>query len=216
MNLRQSFLLVGSLVVLMWLTFLVDALFDLELYRFGVYPRRWDGLVGVLCAPFIHGSFRHLFSNTLPMLVLGTAIVYGYPRASKFAVPIIYLASGIGVWLFARTSYHIGASGLTFGFMFFVFTIGALRWEPRAIALSCLVFFLYGGMVWGVFPGVPGVSFETHLFGAVAGVMCAALFRRFDRVTPRRRYDWETETDEAVDPLIGDEWRDQQGRENDR
>ncbi len=212
MTLRQSFVLIGSVVALMWLIFLADALFGLDLYRFGVYPRRWDGLIGVLCAPFIHGSFRHIFSNTLPMVVLGTAMLYGYPRASRLAVPLIYLASGIGVWLLARPSYHIGASGLTFGFMFFVFAVGALRWDPRAIALSCLVFFLYGGMVWGVFPGESGVSFESHLFGAAAGVVCAVLFRRLDKPMPRRRYDWEAENEDTVDPLIGDDWRDPEQR----
>ena len=122
-------------------------------------------------------------------------------------VPAIWLLSGLGVWLFARSSFHFGASGLTFGFMFFVFVIGALRWDARAIALSCLVFFMYGSMIWGIFPTEPNVSFEYHFFGAAVGVAGAILLRRLDPKPPRKRYDWEDESEETEDPLITEDWR---------
>jgi membrane associated rhomboid family serine protease len=103
----------------------------------------------------------------------------------------------LGVWLFGRASYHIGASGLTFGMMFFVFVVGALRWERRAIALSCAVFFLYGGMVWGVLPTDPQVSYEAHASGALLGAVLAVLLRRVDPPPAAKRYSWEDEAEDS-------------------
>jgi membrane associated rhomboid family serine protease len=108
----------------------------------------------------------------------------------------LYFGSGMGVWLFAREAYHIGASGLSLGMLSFVFTMGVLRWERRAIALSLLVFFLYGGMLWGVLPTAPGVSFESHLSGAVIGVVLAVLLKDCDPPPPEKRYSWEDEDDD--------------------
>jgi len=144
-------------------------------------------------------------ANTLPLFVLGTAIVYVYPRSARIAVPVILLGSGLGVWLFVRPSYHIGASGLAHGLMFFLFALGVLRWDRPAMALSMVVFFLYGGMVWGIFPQEPGVSFESHFFGAVTGLALAFLLRHYDPPPPEKKYDWEGEGED--DPIIGDQWR---------
>lgn len=189
-------------VILLWLIKTTDALFDLELVRFGVYPREILGLRGVVFAPLIHGSFSHIFSNTLPLLVLGTTILLGYPRSSKFVFPVIYFGTGLLVWIFGRQSFHIGASGICFGLLTFVFVIGALLWDKRAIALSCLVFFMYGGMIWGIFPTEAGVSFESHFFGAVLGVLCAFIFKNYDATPIEKRYDWEDEgEDEVLDEL---------------
>ena len=102
---------------------------------------------------------------------------------------------GIGVWLFARGAYHIGASGLTLGMLLFVFTIGVLRWDKRAIALALIVSFLYGSTIWGIFPGDPRISFETHFFGAAIGVVLAILFKTYDPAPPEKKYSWEDEAD---------------------
>jgi membrane associated rhomboid family serine protease len=184
---------------LLWIVQLTELALGLELARFSLYPGRTETLYGILTAPLLHGSPAHLFANTAPLLVLGTAVLYGYPRAGRIALPAIWLLSGLGVWLFARPAWHLGASGLTFGLMFFVFTIGALRWDRRAIALSLVVFLLYGGMIWGVFPTAPGVSWEYHLFGAAAGVLLAVLLRRLDPPPEEKKYSWEDEDD-------GDDW----------
>ena len=186
-------------MILLWLIQITNVLFGLEIIHFGVYPREIIGLRGILLAPLIHGSFAHIFSNTLPLLVLGTAMLMGYPRSSKFVFPIIYFGVGIMVWSFGRESFHVGASGINFGLLAFVFVIGALRWDKRAIALSCLVFFMYGSMIWGIFPTEPGVSFESHFFGAAIGVLCAIIFRKLDTKPPEKRYDWEDETEELDD-----------------
>lgn len=204
-SLRVVALAVGGVIYALWLVRIADDMFALELYRWGIYPREISGLTGLLLGPLIHGSTLHLFANTLPLFVLGTAIVYVYPKSARIAVPVILLGSGLGVWLFGRASYHIGASGLAHGLMFFLFAFGVLRRDRPSMALSMLVFFLYGGMVWGIFPQEPGVSFEAHFFGAVTGLALAFLLRHHDPAPPEKKYDWEGE--EEDDPVIGDQWR---------
>ena len=194
-RLRRSFMLVALFALILWLIKLIEIILGLDFVHYGVYPLRVSGLTGIVMAPLIHGSLSHLFSNTAPLIILGTALLYGYPRSAKIVVPVLYLGSGLGVWLFARNAYHIGASGLTFGAMFFVFSIGVLRWDTRAIILSMIVFFLYGSMIWGIFPIQPGVSFESHFFGAVIGVALAILLKNHDPAPPARNkicfYKWD-------------------------
>ncbi len=167
---------------------LADVLLDLQLYRYSIYPREISGLRGILFGPLIHGGWNHLLANTPPLFVLGTALLYGYPRSAKLVFPFLYLGSGLGVWGLARSSYHLGASGLTHGLMFYIFVIGILRRDTQSIAISLLVFFLYGGMIWGIFPQCPGISFESHLFGALVGVMAAFLFRNLDPTPTEVKY----------------------------
>jgi len=130
---------------------------------------------------------------------MGTMLLYGYPRAAKVLLPAVYLGGGVAVWLFAREAYHIGASGLAFGMLFFVFTVGVLRWGRRTIALSLVVFFLYGGMISGVLPGAHDISFESHLSGALIGIVLAFLLRHRDPEPPRKQYSWEREKTDADD-----------------
>jgi len=196
---RQALVMTVSFVAVLWLVQFAAALFDLNLFKYGIYPRRIASIVGMAFAPLIHGSSSHLFANSVPIIVLGTALLYGYPRSARLVLGCLYAGTGIGVWLTARDAYHIGASGITFGMMFFVFTIGAIRWDRRAIALSMLVFFLYGGMVWGIFPSDPNVSYESHLFGALIGVVLAVLCRNRDPAPVEKRYSWEDETESPTD-----------------
>jgi len=192
---RQALLITASFVALLWLIYLSGALFDLNLVQYGIFPRHISGLIGIALAPLIHASFTHLFANSLPIVILGTALFYGYPRSAWLVLGCLYFGTGLGVWLTARDAYHIGASGLTTGMMFFVFVIGAIRWDRRAIVLSMLVFFLYGSMVWGIFPIDPGISYESHLFGALIGVVLAILFRNRDPAPLEKRYSWEDEAE---------------------
>jgi membrane associated rhomboid family serine protease len=203
-RLRRALLVSIAFAAVLWVVKLSELLLGFDLVEYGVYPHRLSGLVGILTAPFIHASLAHLVSNTVPIIILGTALLYGYPKAARIALPVIFLGTGLGVWLFGRESYHIGASGLASGMMFFVFAIGVVRWDRRAIALSLIVFFLYGGMVWGVFPGDPEISYESHLFGALLGVALAVLLRKLDPERAPKRYSWE---DEADDPRTEDEAR---------
>ena len=201
-TLKRAAAIAGVFVLLLWVIWLMDTALGLQLVRFGVYPGRLTGLTGIFFGPLIHGSAAHIVANTSGLLVLGTALIYGYPRSAGIVLPVIYLGSGLGIWLFARESYHIGASGLTHGMMYFIFVIGILRRDRPAIALSLIVFFLYGGMIWTVFPGKPGVSFEAHLFGAVIGVILAILLRNRDPRPPERRYSWEDDPEDGRDAIV--------------
>ena len=192
-HLKQSFKIAAAFTVVLWSIKIIEVALGANLSQYGVYPGQLSGLIGILASPLIHSSFQHLLANTAPLLILGTALLYGYPRSAKIVIPAVYFGSGLGVWLFAREAYHIGASGLSFGFMFFVFTIGALRWDRRAIALSLVVFFLYGGMIWGIFPSKAGISFESHFFGAMIGLILAVVLRHHDPYAQEKHYDWEDE-----------------------
>lgn len=165
--------------------------------RLGIVPREAAGLVGVLTAPLVHGSWSHVASNAIALLVLGTLAAYAYPRTTARALPLIWLFGGLGTWLIGRDSVHIGASGLTHGLMAMLALLGVLRWEPRAIMVALVTFLLYGGMVWGVLPGEPGISWESHLAGAVAGLLAAVIWRDLDPRPPRRKWSWEIEAELA-------------------
>ena len=198
-RLRVAFTIAVSFALLLWVLKLAEYLSGLDFTQFGIYPRQAGGLLGVLCAPLIHASFSHLFANTAPIIVIGTMLLYGYPRAAKVLLPVVYLGSGFAVWLFAREAYHIGASGLVFGMLFFVFTVGVLRWERRTIAISLAVFFLYGSMISGILPGARDVSFESHLSGALIGILLAFLLRHRDPEPPHKQYSWELEETDVDD-----------------
>jgi membrane associated rhomboid family serine protease len=188
---RQALIGVAVFIGLLWVIELLDTGFVLHLSRFGVFPRTWNGLWGVMFAPLIHGSWQHLISNSLTLLVLGVILLYGYPRASRYVLVVVWLGSGVGVWLFARASYHFGASGLAHGLMFYLFVSGILRRDRLSSALSLIVFLLYGGMVATIFPQQPGISHESHFFGAVMGVTAAFAFRHHDPLLTEKTYEWE-------------------------
>ena len=134
----------------------------------------------------------HLIANTVPLLVLGTVMLHLYPSAALRVLLAVYLGPGIAVWLLAKDGVHIGASGIAYGLVSYILVAGLIRRDRRAIAASLLVCFMYGALVWGVLPIEPGVSWETHLAGALIGVALAIVFRRLD-IPPRRRYSWEAE-----------------------
>ena len=169
----------------------------LDLARFGVHPRDALGLAGVVTAPLLHGDLAHLASNALPLLIAGTALLYLYPDSSRFVLPAVYVGPGLLVWMFGRDSIHIGASGLVYGIVAYVFVAGILRRDRRAWAVSVLVAWFYGAMVWGVLPIKVGVSWETHLAAAAIGVALAFALRSRD-VPPRKRYSWEIEAEEEA------------------
>jgi membrane associated rhomboid family serine protease len=210
--LRNAVLGAVSFAVLLWGLKLYELVLGVDLYQLGVYPRAQSGLLGIVTAPLIHGSWQHVIGNTLPIVILGSMLIYGYPKSRFWAISGIWLLSGAGVWLFARQSYHFGASGLAHGMFFYLFVGGILRRDKRSAALLMLAFYLYGGMLLTVLPRDPTVSFESHLFGAMAGAVCAYAFRNWDPKPSRQRYHWERQPneDESIeeeDPIIGDQWR---------
>ena len=174
----------------LWFVTFADQYLGLGLARFGLRPRDLEGLIGIFTAPLLHGSSEHLFSNTAPLIVSLTTILYIYPNSSLRVIPMVWLGSGLLAWLIGRPSIHVGASGFIYGLLAFVFVSGVLRQDMRSIAVSLMVWFLYGSMVWGILPIRPRMSWELHLAGAVLGVAMAILYRGWDRV-PIKRYDWE-------------------------
>ena len=193
-NFRLAVTLSFAFVGILWLIQLSNWLLDLGPGNLGVRPREWSGLLGVVVAPLMHGGFEHLLANTPPLIVLGTTMLYLYPQSSPRVLPAVYLGPGIAVWLFGRSSVHLGASGLVYGLVGYILVAGLIRRDRRAIAASLMVCFMYGALVWGVFPIDSGVSWETHLAAAVIGIALAIALRRRD-IPPRRRYTWEDEDD---------------------
>ncbi|MGI9288247.1 MAG: rhomboid family intramembrane serine protease [Pseudomonadales bacterium] len=205
--LPQSIVFASLFVAMLWWIKLLEWGFDWSLYRLGIQPGEFSGLLGILTAPLIHGSWEHLIANTLPLLLLGAVVLYGYPRSRWWVITTIWLVSGIGVWLFARPSYHFGASGITHGLLFFLLVIGLLRRDKRSIGLLMVAFFMYGTMLLTIFPRDPEISFEYHFFGAAGGVLAALLFRHWDPLPQRKVYSWDYESEEDEDPVIGDLWK---------
>lgn len=199
-RLKRAAVGAGLFVAVLWclLAIAQAAGWHATLARLGVYPRQPSGLAGVALAPLIHGSWQHLFANTLPLLVLGTAVLYAFPRAARRAVPAIWLGSGLAVWLFARQSFHIGASGLTAGLMFFLLVGGTLRGDRTSLALVLIAFFLHGSIIWSVLPLREGVSFESHLFGAIVGGICGVWLRRADPLPAPAVPDRDTGDEEPI------------------
>ena len=195
---RLALCVSGFFVVLLWWIRMLEVGLGQPLGALGVRPGELDGLLGVLTAPMIHGSTKHLVGNTLPLLVLGTLTLAVYPRTAARAIGLIWFASGLGIWLIGRDSLHIGASGVTHGLMFLLFALGLLRRDRPAIGAMLIAFFLYGGMLLTVLPGDPQVSWEAHLSGAAAGLLAAVLWRRRDPAPARKRYSWEDEPDEPL------------------
>jgi membrane associated rhomboid family serine protease len=191
-NFRLAFKIALGFVALIWLIDILNWALDLELQRFGVRPRQFAGLPGILFAPLLHGGPVHLIANSLPLLVLGTGMLYLYPNSAVKVLPAVYLGPGMAVWLFAEGGVHVGSSGLVYGLVSYIFVAGIIRRDRRAIAASLLVCFLYGTLVWGVLPIRPGVSWETHLAAALIGLLLAIALRRLD-IPPRKRYSWEGE-----------------------
>ena len=175
---------------ILWTIFIIDAAFGLRLGRFGLRPGSIPGLVGIFAAPLLHASFQHILSNTIPLLISLTATLYLYPSSAIRVIPLIWIGSGALSWFIGRPSLHYGASGLIYGLLAYVFMSGILRHDLRSVAVSLLVGFLYGSMVWGVLPIRPHMSWEMHLSGALIGALLALVYRKWDRI-PLVRYDWE-------------------------
>jgi membrane associated rhomboid family serine protease len=165
-------------VLALWLIHLIDRGLDLHLERWGIGPRDWSGLVGVFAAPLLHGDLEHLIGNSVPLFVLGWSLMYFFPTIAGRIVLFSWFFTGIGVWVSARANIHIGASGVVYALAAFLFISGLLRRQRTQMGLSLLIVFLYGSMFWGIFPILPRVSWESHLWGAATGVVLAWLYRR--------------------------------------
>ncbi len=191
-----SILIPVIFVLILWVIHFVSIEFDWNLASYGLYPRRIEGLIGIFTMPFIHGGWEHLFNNSIPLLVLGWAIFHFYPSLATKTLIWITLSAGIWLWISGRSSYHIGASGVVYGLAAFLFLSGWLRREKKVASLSLLIAFLYGSMWWGILPVEPGISWEGHLWGAVAGFVLAWVFRK--QGPQKKVFEWKEDEDDEL------------------
>jgi membrane associated rhomboid family serine protease len=197
---RKRFLLSmfipGVFVFAMWLVKIIEVLFELDFSGFGIYPLSAKGLVGIIFSPFIHADFKHLFNNSLPLFLLSTALFYLYSEVAVKVFTWTFFLTGFFVWIAGREAWHIGASGLVYGLASFLFFSGIIRRYFRLVALSLLIVFLYGSMVWGIFPGVyKNVSWESHMLGSFSGIILAIYYRKEGPQQPS--YEWMDEDEET-------------------
>jgi membrane associated rhomboid family serine protease len=195
---KYSLLFPLFIVGLFWLVKLSEIVLNIDLAEFGILPLHLEGLPGILFSPFIHGSWDHLLSNSFPFLVLGFALFYFYRNLAYRILFMIYLLSGLCVWLGGRESYHIGASGIVYGLASFLFFSGVFRKDANLLTISIIVTFLYGSMFWGIFPIKPDISWESHLWGAASGLMLSLYYRHQGPVRPKA--SWENEPEEEDSP----------------
>lgn len=193
-NILKSLTPPALFIALLWLIKLGEILTHTDLHFLGVYPLKVQGLPGIFTAPLIHGDIKHLSANSVPLFVLGASLFYFYKELSIKTTVLIYLLSGACVWLGGRASWHIGASGVVYGLAGFLFFSGIFRRDNRLLAITMLVTFLYGSLVWGVFPDFfpeENISYESHFWGLVTGSILAFYFRKDG--PKRKKYQWEIE-----------------------
>ena len=180
---RLSFAVRNTIYIMaaIWGAFVLQQLPFFNTAAWGIIPRYTDNLKGVLTAPLMHGGWSHIVSNSAPMVVLLLMLFYFYRKIAWLSLTLIWVLTGLAVWLFARgTSVHIGASGVIYGLVAFVFWNGIFRRDLKSIVLLLIVTILYSGMLYGVLPNQPGVSWESHLFGGLVGIVVAYLMRGFN------------------------------------
>jgi membrane associated rhomboid family serine protease len=174
-----SIIIPSVIVLLMWLVKITELIFGADFTTFAIYPLSARGLPGIILSPFIHLDFRHLLNNTFPLYLLSILLFFFYSEPALKVFFLNWLLTGSLVWLGGREAWHAGASGLVYGLASFLFFSGIIRRYYRLVALSLLVVFLYGEMVWGIFPGVyPNVSWESHMLGAFSGIVLAIWYRK--------------------------------------
>lgn len=189
-----SFLFPLMFSLIMWISKIWEVIFKQSFAEFGIFPRTVKGLIGIITSPFIHADFLHLISNTVPIVILGAALIYFYKSLAFRVFTLIFILTGTWVWLAGRPSFHIGASGIVYGLAFFLFLSGIFRRDRGLMAFSLLIVFLYGSIIWGVLPIETGMSWEGHLFGALSGIICAIAFK--NEGPQRKKYEWEEEEEE--------------------
>lgn len=215
-NILKSLIPPALFLVLLWLIKLGEVLAHIDLRFLGIYPLKAEGLIGIITAPLIHGDFKHLSANSVPLFVLGASLFYFYKEIAIKTTVIIYLITGLCVWVGGREAWHIGASGVVYGLAGFLFFSGIFRRDNRLLAITMMVTFLYGSLVWGVFPDFfpeENISYESHFWGLVTGSVLAFYFRK--EGPQRKKYQWEIEEElEAMEQE--QEQKNEHNREDER
>lgn len=167
-----------SLIFSIWFIYWCEIQFDFNFNKYGILPREISGLKGIFFSPFIHSDTQHLFNNSIPLFVLSLCLMYFYEKVASKVLFIGLFLTGLLTWIIARESYHIGASGIVYLLFSFVFFSGIFKNHFRLIAVSLITIFLYGSMIWFVFPTEGRISWEGHLSGFLVGLVLAFMFRK--------------------------------------
>ena len=183
---------------LMWITKIIECYFDASFISFGVYPQTLKGLRGILFSPFIHKDITHLFNNSYPILFLGGLLCGVYKKISLKIFTYLFFISGFWLWIIGRPSFHIGASGMIYALASFLFFSGVFRKNSKLAAVSLIIIFLYGSMIWGILPTKEPISWEGHLSGFVSGILLAFFYK--GEGPQRKKYQWEIDEElEAIE-----------------
>lgn len=206
-KLFNSLLFPSALLLVMWVVKFYEIGFDTSLSRYGLWPRAVKGIPGIFTIPFLHGDVNHITNNSIGLITLGTMVFFFYREVAYKVFIWVYLIGGIWLWIGAPPGVpHIGASGIVYGLASFLFFSGFIRRHYQLMALSLLVTFLYGGIIWYIFPIKEGISWQGHLLGGIAGAISAWQFRK--QGSQRKRYSWELEDGESTQvDRIGDAWK---------
>lgn len=184
-------------LLLLFIVKISEKFFAVSFVTFGIQPKTISGVKGIFLSPFIHGDWAHLINNAIPLLIMGTALFYFYRPIAWKTLFWIWLMQGFWTWIAARDAFHIGSSGLVYGLFGFLLLSGLLRMHKALLVISLLVVFQYGSMVWGIFPIKYQVSWEAHLWGMMAGIALAWVFRKQGK--QREVHVWEEEEEDIAD-----------------
>ena len=188
-------------VILIWLIFWIEFKFNVDLKSFGIQPRKIEGIYGIMLSPFLHLSLEHLINNSIPLFLLSSAIFFFYRTISWKIIFLGIFLSGLLTWIIGRDSTHIGASGLIYVLISFIFFKGIISKNFNLMALSLIVVFIYGGTIWYIFPIKENISWEGHLSGFIVGIILALLFKK--NIPINKVYKWENENyDTTDDPFL--------------
>lgn len=183
-------------LIIIWSVKIIEHVFDLSFVNYGILPQKVSGLTGILLYPFIHKDFTHLINNSYPILILGGILFRFYKKIALQSFIWLFLISGFWLWIIGRPGFHIGASGIIYSLAGFLFLSGIIRRHRRLSAISLLVVFLYGSMIWGLLPIKSTVSWEGHLSGFLAGLLVAVFFRK--EGPKRQKYQWEIDEEKET------------------
>ncbi len=185
-----------AFIVVLWIVKIIEVTRGVSFAKYGLYPLKAEGLLGIITGPLLHGSWKHLINNSFPLFFLSWAIFFFYNKIAWKVFLLGYFLAQFWLWFFAREACHIGASSLVYAFGAFLFVSGIIRKNRHLLAISLLVAFLYGSMVWGIFPLEEHVSWEGHLMGTIAGIILAYYYKDFGPPLPESAFEEDDEEED--------------------
>lgn len=193
----------GTFIIVFWMIYILEISLGISLSAYGLSPREFKQWYGILTFPFLHGGIEHIVSNTGSFFILGSMIFYFYNDKALSVFVWSYFLSGVFTWIIGRSSIHIGASAMIYSFAGFLLTVGIISRNVRNLSVTMIVVFLYGSMVWGIFPQNTNISWEGHLSGFISGILLAFFFKPPKEITPED--DKEDDSNDNFDYTVDDE-----------